>query len=473
MKNILNSILLVAVAASALASCSKKECPSREGTAVRFSLTAPQTGDDPQHDTPPGTENSPLNGAETRSRFGTAVDGKYPTLWTSGTQIALSYNYNTQKKASVTPSEDGKTAEFTAEFESDASASGHNFYSISPAGASVSITEKNGATIDIPSSQTPIDGSCDEAAQVTAAKYESSTFDTEISLPFKHVTAYGRLAVTMPSDAGDVSSISLTASENISGRYYYSFSESALTEYNPSKTITLTTSKTSDIFFACAPADLSGGSLTLTVTATGGVYEKTLDLSGKTLKFVAGEVSKFGVNMSDVTPTGDVAYTLVTDAATLKVGDKVIIAACDYDVAISTIQNTSNRGAAAVTKSSDKSTITNPGATVQIFTLESGNTTSDGTKTCAFNTGSGYIYASSNSANELKTRDSINDYASWTVSCAEGGETTISAQGGRTRNLLQYYNTASKSLFSCYDSSNTQKAVALYTDGKGDGACPF
>lgn len=450
MRKTSKSILPLAVVALAVISCSKGdiEHQSDAGTTVRFSLAAPQP------------EGNPQTGAESKSVFGTASDGKYPTLWTANAQVALSYNFNTQKKASVTPSEDGKTAEFSAEFNCDASATGHNFYSISPASASVSITEGNGATINIPSSQTPIDGSCDEGAQIIAAKYESTTFDKEIGLAYSHVTAYGRLSVTMPSDAGEVSSVSLTASENISGRYYYNFSDKALTENNPSTTITLTTSKTEDIFFACAPADLSGGSLTLTVTAAKGVYKKTIDLTGKTLMFEQGVVSKFTVDMSGVTPTEDVVYTLVTDASSLKIGDKVIIAAFDSDVAISTTQNDNNRGAAAVTRSSDKSAITNPGDAVQIFTLEKGNVYGS----CAFNTGSGYIYAASSSSNYLKTSVTLDGNASWAVSTSSTGEATFVAQGSNTKNTLQYY--SNSSIFSCYADAS-QKGVALYSAGGG------
>ncbi len=441
--------------ALAVISCSKGDIESqtKTGTTVRFSLVAPQ---------PEGQDADRQTGGETKSKFGTAADGKYPTLWTANKKVALSYNFGSTKSGAVTPSSDGKTAEFSAEFDRDAASETHGFYSISPYDAMKSIKKATGGSIVIPSSQTPIDGSCDESAQIIAAMYESGTFPTEIGLTYHHVTAYGRLSVTMPSDAGEISSISLTASENISGSYYYDFSGLSLTENSPSKTITLMTSKTSDIFFACAPADLSGGSLTVTVAAEGGVYEKAIDLTGKTLKFARGEMSKFSVNMSSVTPAGNVVYTLVTDASTLQVGDKVIIAAVDSDVAISTTQNENNRGAAAVTRSSDKTTITNPDATVQLFTLEKGADTG----TCAFNTGSGYICAASSSGNWLKTSETLDGNASWVVSVSATGEATIVAQGSYTRNTLQYY--SSSNLFACYASA-TNKGVALYSDGGGEG----
>lgn len=453
MRKALKSILSLTAMALAVISCSKGDIEHQTGTGttVRFCLAAPQP-DDRNEDRQAG--------GETKSQFGTAVEGKYPTLWTADKKVALSYNFSSTKYGAVKPSEDGKTAKFSAEFNRDTEAGTHSFYSISPSDAVKSITSSNGGSIVIPSSQTPIDGSCDESAQIIAAMYESGTFPTEIGLAYHHVTAYGRLSVTMPSDAGEISSISLTASENISGNYYYDFAKDSLKENSPLKIITLTTSRTSDIFFACAPADLSGGSLTVTVSADKGVYEKVIDLTGKTLKFVQGEISKFSVNMSSVKPVGNTVYTLVTDASTLKAGDKVIIAALDSDYAISTTQNDNNRGAAAITRSSDKTTITNPAATVQLFTLEAGKVSG----TCAFNTGSGYIYAASSGSNWLRTSETLDDNASWSVSVAATGEATIVAKGTYTRNTLQY--NSSSSLFSCYDSAS-QSGLALYSDGGG------
>ena len=310
--------------------------------------------------------------------------------------------------------------------------------------------------IQINASQIPGEGTCDPAAQVIAASHKSETFDTQINLAFSHVTAYGNLSIVLPEEAGAVSNISLTGSENIAGRFYYDFN-GALSENSASSTISLLTSKVSDIFFACAPADLSGGKLDITVTTENGTYEKSIDLTGKTLKFESGKISKFTVN-GFTKKESDEVYTLVTDASTLKIGDKVIIAAATADFAISTTQNNNNRGRAAVTKTNN--TIVNPATDVQLFTLEAGTKVG----TYSFNTGSGYIYAASSSANQLKTQQKNNDNGSWTISCTAEGVATITANGDNTRKSLKY-NTSG--LFSCYASG--QSAVAIY---KGTGSVP-
>lgn len=444
----LTYIIAIATSVLAMASCQKEQnvTNSDDLTVVSFSTSEIQT----------------------KTTFGDkTAEGKYPTLWTGNEKVGVAHNSGPVNKENITSSTDGKSASFEIAFAQDANATNHNFYVISPGDAFLGMN-KDGAkgNIQINASQTPGEGTCDPAAQVIAASHKSETFDTQINLAFSHVTAYGNLSIVLPEEAGAVSNISLTGSENIAGRFYYDFN-GALSENSASSTISLLTNKVSDVFFACAPADLSGGKLDITVTTENGTYEKSIDLTGKTLKFESGKISKFTVN-GFTKKESDEVYTLVTDASTLKIGDKIIIAAATADFAISTTQNKSNRGQAAVTKKNK--TIVNPGNDVQVFTLEAG-TKSDTYATYAFNTGSGYIYAASSSANQLKTQQTNNDNGSWTIYCTAEGVATIKAQGKNTRNLLKYNNdTNTGKVFSCYSSG--QSDVAIYSDGKGTGSVP-
>ncbi|MBQ7344456.1 MAG: hypothetical protein IJW45_00145, partial [Oscillospiraceae bacterium] len=121
--------------------------------------------------------------------------------------------------------------------------------------------------------------------------------------------------------------------------------------------------------------------------------------------------------------------TLVTDVSSLSAGDQIIIVAADYDYALSTTQNTNNRGQAAVTKSG--STVSY-GSDVQVITLETG--TVDGT--FGFNVGdAGYLYAASSSGNYLKSTTTLSDNASWAITIdASTGGATITASGTYTNN---------------------------------------
>lgn len=439
----LTYIIAIATSVLAMASCQKEQnvTNSDDLTVVSFSTSEIQT----------------------KTAFGDkTAEGKYPTLWTGNEKVGVAYNGVSVNKENITSSTDGKSASFEIAFAQDANATSHNFYVISPADAFLSMNKDSAkGHIKIETTQTPGEGTCDPAAQVIAASHISETFDTQVNLAFSHVTSYGNLSIILPENAGAVSKISLTSSKNIAGRFYYDFNGS-LEESTASSTISLLTSKVSDIFFACAPADLSGGKLDITVTTNNGTYEKSIDLTGKPLKFESGKISKFTVN-GFTKKESDEVYTIVTDASTLKIGDKIIIAAATADFAISTTQNKNNRGRAAVTKTNN--TIVNPGTDVQLFTLEAGTKVG----TYAFNTGSGYIYAASSSDNHLKTQQNKNDNGSWTISCTAEGVATITAQGNNTRNLLKY-NDNNPSLFSCYSSG--QSDVAIYSDGKGTGSVP-
>lgn len=156
----------------------------------------------------------------------------------------------------------------------------------------------------------------------------------------------------------------------------------------------------------------------------------------------------------------DGTYTLVTSASDLAVGDKIVIAAKEFDVALSTNQKNDNRGAATVTKSDNTLTI---GADVQILTLEKGTVD----ETYAFNTGSGYLYAPGNvtsagkNQNYLKTKDSVDAQGSWRISISSDGTASVVAQGTNTSCTMQYNNSGNSNLFSCYTSAS-QQAIAIY-----------
>ena len=160
--------------------------------------------------------------------------------------------------------------------------------------------------------------------------------------------------------------------------------------------------------------------------------------------------------------TESTVATLVTDASTLKAGDQIIIAALDYDAAMSTTQNTNNRGQTPATKSGS---ILNYGYDAQILTLESGSSSG----TFALRAGSGaYLTAASSSGNYLKTKSNIDANSSWTLGVnANTGAAFITANGTYTRNVMRY--NSSSALFSCYSANNTQKDIAIYRLGPGSG----
>ena len=147
----------------------------------------------------------------------------------------------------------------------------------------------------------------------------------------------------------------------------------------------------------------------------------------------------------------DGTWELVTNVSELAAGDKVIIAAKDSAVALSTTQNSNNRGQATITKSGNTITL---GSGVQELTLEEGTVAGS----FAFNTGDGYLYAASSSKNYLRTEATKSANSSWVITIAADGTATVKAQGSNTRNLMQY--NAQSSIFASY--SSAQQNIVIY-----------
>lgn len=386
----------------------------------------------------------------TRTVFGDAETAggttSYPTLWTTNdTKIAVSLNLKDFRGADVVPADDFKSATFDAAFPQSEVTDPYVFYALSPFSAAVGASSSHGGWhLDIPAGQTPLAGSCDEGAQLLVASAEAASIEefSSVAMHFDHVTAYGKLTlknVSLPQGA-TVQSIDLTASVPLAGRFYYSFEEGVLEESSSSRTVTLRPDNltlegenSGAIWFACAPADLGGGTLRIDVNTSAGILSRTLEIAEGKLAFKSGRISKFSVNMADAEFAEAVdRWVLVTDASTLAAGDEIIIASsatAGAAYALNTTQSTGNtpgRGLASVTIAQGvdgQMVVQNPGATVEVLTLVPGYY--EGTFYLEEKTSSTgrYLYASNNySTNGLNsavastaTSSSNRDYASWKI----------------------------------------------------------
>ena len=337
---------LTAVAAMCLFSCNKENVrPSESTQTINFTALTP----------------------DTKTYFGEKAGTAYPTLWTGNEQVAVSYNGSAKTTASVSGS--GKSASISAETVVDGNAAEHKFMLASPAAAITSFDKSGDFYFTIPSVQTPGEGTCDEAAQIiyATASCTAEQLNSNISLTFKHLTAYGNMSVVLPKGAGKVKQIELlTAATGLTGSYGYIYSEIA-PEAEESK-LTILTDKTTGIFFACAPADLNGENLVVTVTTDKGVYEKDIDLKDKKLSFTAGKVSKFTVTGFKKKALVTESWNLVTDASTLKVGDELVIASNEKGVVAGNISD-DYLSKVTSTFSEDMSTIAELGQGAVVFTL--------------------------------------------------------------------------------------------------------
>lgn len=192
--------------------------------------------------------------------------------------------------------------------------------------------------------------------------------------------------------------------------------------------------------------NVAGNTVTVTVQENTSPDERVA-----TVNLTCGEAAQVVLTITQFGVSSDV-WALVTNTGDISVGDKIVIVAKDYDAALSTNQKSNNRGEVQVTKTGSEVTISDD---VQIITVGTGTEAG----TFAFNTGNGYLYAASSSYNYLKTRDTLDGNASWSITI-ENGVTKIVARGNNTRNMLQYNN--SSSLFSCYAEDNPQKSISIY-----------
>ena len=335
---------LTAVAAMCLFSCNKENVtPSESTQTITFTALTP----------------------DTKTHFGEKTSTAYPTLWTGNEQVAVSYNGGAKTTANVSGS--GKSASISAETVVDRNAAEHKFMLASPADAITKFGSDGDIYFTIPSVQTPGEGTCDEAAQIiyATASCTAEEMNSNISITFKHLTAYGNMSVVLPKEAGKVNKIELlTAATGLTGSYGYG--SLGLMEDVKKDELTILTDKTTGIFFACAPADLNGENLVVTVTTDKGVYEKDIDLKDKNLSFKAGKVSKFTV--TGFKPLVTESWNLVTDASTLKVGDELVIASNEKGVVAGNIIN-DYLSEVTSTFSDDMSTIAELGQGAVVFTL--------------------------------------------------------------------------------------------------------
>lgn len=409
----------------------------------------------------------------TKTTFGTLSAGKYPTHWTANdSQVKVAQNFSNGVDATVTKNSDSE-ASFTADFTDDASGS-YTFYAISPASAVVSGVNSSfySWNVEIPTTQTSTATGPDESAMILAATSSTvGTFPTDVNLSFKHVTAYAKMSITnLDLAAGDeVASVLITADANIANRFYYYVSGAkvgTLEEHAGSGTsITVLTTSASDIWFACAPM-ASGTELTISVTTKNSkVYTKVVNTPAD---LAAGHVASFSVDFTGIVPPSDKVYNLVTSYSELTAGSKVIIAAVGaFDFAAG-IGTTSDYYISAVSqaKSADDSKITNPAATVDIFTIEAGGSAN----TIALHGTNGYLYAKGGGNNMgIQTSNDVNGYWTPTIMDALTGEMSLVATGSTNNNHIRYNNGASR--FSCYKStSSVTDLQALYKlEGSGSG----
>ncbi|MCF0206169.1 MAG: hypothetical protein HUK15_01965, partial [Bacteroidales bacterium] len=166
-------------------------------------------------------------------------------------------------------------------------------------------------------------------------------------------------------------------------------------------------------------------------------------------------------------------FTKVTSESQLVDGGRyIIVAQSGANYYALGGQKTANRAANQVSMADDEITVaeatTNstslvPGeAVVLTLGLAASN---EGFFTLYDNVNSGYLYAASSDANQLKTRASANVDAEWEITFSDG-VCSVVASASANRNIMRMNENNGTPLFSCYGTNNysNYNAVSLYVE---------
>lgn len=457
MKKIVNILFATAVAALAIISCQKKEL-------ANVDVNENETVESPIHFY--ATE------IVTKTVFDDLSAGQYPTLWTITNDVKISQNEANSVTATVTPKNSNTQADFTPSPAITSDGSGnYKFYALSPASAQVSNINKTNHrwNLEIPANQTPLGGSVDEAAQIITAAYNAgTTYPTSVPFAFNHVTAYGLISFSnLALDGGEtISSVTLQATQNWVGRWYYYVEDydsngdsvvdnaaGSIEASSASDIITLTTSSSSDIWFACAPVNLEGETVTVTVTTNLGTFSKDIVFPSGKGNFQAGHVASFTIDMDGIVRVTPVVYTKVTDVADLTIDSEVIIVSSTQALAAGLLNTNTYLNGAAVTKTSN--TINSPSAAVEVYKIKNGNVAG----TYGLMAKSDDKYLKWKEAAKVEAEASVSNASSWAIAINGEGVASIRSYAEPTRYLL--YNT-DYTRFSTYTPGVDYPDVLIY-----------
>lgn len=374
-----------------------------------------------------------------KSVFSTPVEGSYPVVWTANdTQIGVSINGGAIQQIAMTPEVGAQNAIFKIESVPETA----QFMVVSPYSAFKAIDAEGRVSVNVPATQISSSASTDEAAQVLVAQSENySVVPESLTLSFQHAAAYLHLQISNAELlGGELQSVTFsTASTGLVGDFYYKPSDRSFTAgASMASSVTAVTNTLDNVWMAVAPVDLSGETVTVTVTTSlGRLIKHSTFGSGKQLQ--SGKIIKLPIDMADAERPDDEVYNLVTAASQLHVGDKIVIVSANADEAISTTQKTNNRASVAVTRVGDK--VYNPADNVEIIELADGLTA--GTFALKATKTAGYMYAGNvleSGSNILQTRSHLNMQGTWTIDFDENTAWIIS-QGTAYHNTIGYNGT--------------------------------
>ena len=237
--------------------------------------------------------------------------------------------------------------------------------------------------------------------------------------------------------------------------------------------VTVNTTSSSDVYFTVLPTTLEAGdAYTVAVITNKKLYIKQGTIPAeKSLVFEKGMVTRFGVDMAEVTPIDK--WILVKDASTLKEGDVVTFVAKDYDMAISKelysnaseTSTSARRAAVAISKYQDY-LIANEN--VQPFILVPGS--SVGTFSFYDEGRAKFLVSNNKTSRYLINQAYVDSNTSFAITIdAESGDATVmNIEGDYKDCMIRYYN--SSKYF--YSGTSANQAICVYKHAGVTGDIP-
>ena len=223
---------------------------------------------------------------------------------------------------------DGK-ANINATFNANGGKESYNYVTVYPAGGYKSADSINAATLSLPANQSMAGESYDPTADLMVSKVVA----TEAQPTEAQMVQFTRLAAVVKMtlknftlEAGDaVEKVIFTAEgKHLAGSITTDLNDPhAFSVAEGVDNVSVATTSADDIYFTVLPTTLEAGdSYTITIITNKRLYVKQSTIpEGKTLTFEAGNVTRFGVDMSTVVASEK--WVLVRDVNNLEAGDIV------------------------------------------------------------------------------------------------------------------------------------------------------
>ena len=414
--------------------------------------------------------------AETATK--TYVEGEQIYWHESGEQLNIIYfaDESTTRRQSGTHEDYSlvdNRATFTADITPTDGATTYTFGAFYPYAYKYSTSS---VSLTVPQEQTPTATSYDPKADilVSAQPVVTEGIPDKIQFQFTRLVAFAEMTLK-GIEAGElIEKVVVSSPAKPAGAVEFKVHEANTLEnakwYNNYEDITInmggrTATGNDVVWFVTVPTDLSGTSLTVTVTTDKNIYEKEIDLTGKELRFDRADVARFSV--AGLTKTEKPkAYKLLTDASQLTPGDVMVICTKNSASQTAKLLGTTADGSAIMFSSSmtvlDGPEIAEVPEDARVFTVESG--AEEGT--LSFKAADGYLYGTYDAENwtsKLWVKDTKDAEASWTLSLSSTSAATLYNET-HGRYLNNYYG----SKFNFAGTQGTYYYYIYYIDGASE-----